>query len=283
MSEIKEELEYFADNLTMENEGEVLEQNSGLGVDKQKIDDDEYLVAPKGYEQEIAKTFGELPFEWRRYLHAREQEVDQGFSKLQNRNDDYKKLDDIYNSRSGMLKQNGIKSTKDWVENIAKIEAMLEHDPLGTISLLADSYGVKLGSNNAVMNPNKVFSPMEAMRKQMVSKQLDDFICETDDKGRLRHPYYREVVGDMYDLLNKGQAKNLADAYESAVWLNKNIRSKLIDERTKEFLELKSKNAQKSKEAAFAPKGKAVLDNKDLSLREELEMRFAEFGMIDEE
>ena len=44
------------------------------------------------------------------------------------------------------------------------------------------------------------------------------------------------------------------------------------------FGEYKGKNAQKSKIAAFNLKGKALPETKDLTLREELEMRFAELN-----
>ena len=112
--------------------------------------------------------------------------------------------------------------------------------------------------------------------KQLVDKQLNDFISEIDDTGALKHPFFKEVIKDMYDLISKGIAKDLTQAYEIAIWLNSDTRNKLIEKRTKDALEIKSKDAQKSKEAGFFIKGKAPVNKKDLSLREELEMRFAE-------
>ena len=118
----------------------------------------------------------------------------------------------------------------------------------------------------------------EIISKQLVDKELNDFIEELDECGSLKHPFFKDVVKDMHNLILKGVAKDLNSAYETAIWLNSSTRNKLIEKRTKDALEIKSKNAQKSRDAGFAPKGKAPEHKKDLSLREELEMRFAELG-----
>ena len=128
------------------------------------------------------------------------------------------------------------------------------------------------------MEVNQEQNLSEIISKQLVNKQLEDFVNELDDAGALKHPFFSDVVKDMHDLISHGVAKDLNSAYETAVWLNSTTREKLIDKRTKAALALKSKDAQKSKEATFAPKGKAPVNKKDLSLREELEMRFAELG-----
>ena len=51
----------------------------------------------------------------------------------------------------------------------------------------------------------------------------------------------------MCSLIQSGMAKDLDTAYDTAVWLNRTTRDKLIAKRSQEALELKSKNAQKSK------------------------------------
>jgi len=280
MSEIREELEYFA---RLAEEKEATEQNTAdneikaPSQDGALIEEDPYLEAPQGFDKELAETFKDLPLNWRRYLHVREQELDKGFSNLRDRTGDYKWIDDIYRSRSTELQKNGVLSSQDWLKNIIKIDEMLEKDPQGTISMLADSYNIKINQHQSPMvSTHRSRGISDIMEEQLVAKQLSDFIGEVNDKGTLKHPYYKDVIQDMHDLLSRGIVNNLSDAYETAVWSNRLTRDKLIAERTKETLELKSKDAQKSKDASFAPKGKAVPETKDLTLREELEMRFAE-------
>ena len=274
MSETKEELQHRIQSVDEEIKTEEQEVKESLD---EAEDTDEYTKAPKSYEEEIAKTFCELPLDWRKYLHAREEEVDKGFSDLRERALMHKWIDEIYASRSDELQKNGVKTSDEWLKKMVEIDAMLSQNPADTINMLAVSYGV--GNNQKT--PQSVKSQVnlsEALSKQLVDKQLNDFVSEVDEGGSLKHPFFKEVVKDMYGLISKGLAKDLLDAYETAVWLNSATRNKLIEKRTKEALQIKSKNAQKSKEAGFYPKGKAPEIKKDLSLREELEMRFAELG-----
>ena len=191
----------------------------------------------------------------------------------------HKWIDEIYTSRSDELQKDGIKCPDEWLKKMVEIDTMLSKNPADTIKILAASYGIKdgqylLGSAKSESKSNL----SEFISKQLIDKHLSDFVSEIDDRGSLKHPYFKDVIKDMHDLISNGLAKDLADAYETAVWLNSSTRNKLIEKRTKEALEIKSKDAQRSKEAGFSPKGKAPMDKKDLSLREELEMRFAELG-----
>ena len=275
MSKIKDELDTAANN----NEIILPKEQDIQEVLEPKKDEEEYLEAPKSYKEEIAKTFKTLPYEWRRYLHVREDEVEKSFSDLHQRVLLHKWIDEIYDSRSDEMQKDGIKCADDWLKKMVEIDTMLSKNPVDTIKMLAISYGVE--DSQELPSKAKTYSQSNAsefISKQLIDKQLDDFVSELDDCGALKHPYFKEVIKDMYDLLSKGIAKDLSEAYETAVWLNSSTRSKLIEKRTKDALEIKSKDAQKSKEAAFSPKGKAPLNKKDLSLREELEMRFAELG-----
>lgn len=274
MSETKEELEHLVQSF---DEDASIKEQDDTKILETVEDTDEYIFAPKSYEEEIAKTFCELPLNWRKYLHTREEEVDKGFSDLRERALAHKWIDEIYASRSDELQKDGVKSSDEWLKKIVEIDTLLSKNPADTIKMLAVSYGV----GNDLKTPNSTNSQSnlsEAISKQLVDKQLSDFIGEIDESGSLKHPFFKEVVKDMHDLISKGVAKDLVEAYETAVWLNSTTRNKLIEKRTKDALEIKSKDAQKSKEAGFSPKGKAPANKKDLSLREELEMRFAELG-----
>ncbi len=283
MTEIREELEEHFANLADAEQTNLkdVEEQGFSSSDKIFSDDntEQFLEAPESFRDEITKTFSDLPLEWRRFLCAREAEIAKGFGDLHSKTGTYKWLEDIYSSRVEELQKHGVKSADDWLKNMVKIDAMLSQTPEDTIKFLADSYGVKLSQNisSPQYQANKQ-SLSQQIGNQMINLELSSFINEQDEQGNLKHPFYGEVVRDMYDLLNKGVVSNIKDAYDTAIWFNDSVRNKLIAQRTQESLALKSKNAQKSKEAGFSPKGKAQASKKDLSLREELEMRFAEFG-----
>lgn len=280
MSDVRKELEHFAKLAEEKSANEEAESPDKLSNSEEEISDkdtaDEYLTAPKNYGKEYAEAFKELPLKWRRYLHAREQEVERGFSDLHDRAGSHKWLDDVYASRSGELQKYGVKSSNEWLNTMVEVDKMLSHKPTDAIKMLSEIYGVNPSSaNSPAATRNHGSSITDVLACQVIQKQVDDFVHEVDDNGNQKHPFFRDVVKDVYDLLQKGVVDNLNDAYESAVWFNSATRSKLIAQRSQEALELKSKDAQKSKEAAFSPKGKAVPPTKDLTLREELEMRFA--------
>ena len=234
-----------------------------------------YTKAPASYQKEFAETFAELPLAWRKYLQAREAEIDKGFKALNDRIGTTKSVDTAYARRADVLKSYGVNSQEEWVNNLIKVDELLSSRPQDAIKMLAETYNVRTLPviSSAARDHAKPLT--EAMDKYLVQAYVDDFITAHNEQGEAQHPYFREVVEDMCSLINSGMAKDLNTAYETAVWLNRTTRDKLIAKRAQEALELKSKNAQKSKEAAFAPKGKAEKDTKDLSLREEIEMHYA--------
>ena len=78
----------------------------------------------------------------------------------------------------------------------------------------------------------------------------------------------------MAAILKAGGAKNLAEAYDRAIWTNEAVRQKLIEASVQEKLNSKVLEAGKAKEAGFNPKSKAQGEVKEMSLREELESKF---------
>ena len=234
-----------------------------------------YAAAPASYQKEFAETFGELPDKWRKYLHAREDEIDKGFKELNDRIGAAKSFDEAYARRAEILKSYGVNSKEEWINNLIHVDELLSVRPQEAIKLLAETYHVGSLPENSVAAGDKTSSLKKALDQHLVQAYVDEFISARNDHGEATHPYFKEVVKDMCSLIQSGMAKDLDTAYETAVWLNRTTRDKLIAKRSQEALELKSKNAQKSKEASFAPKGKAELNTKDLSLREEIEMRYA--------
>lgn len=278
MSEIRKELEHFARKLNIgrdtpaNQDDREPEASDAAAAEKAAEIIDEYLTAPAGYDGEYAASFAGLPAEWRKYLHLREREIARGFKELRDRTDAYGWLEDAYAARVGELQNYGIKSSKEWLDNMIKVDSLLSRSPVDAIKMLADIYHV---GTNRPAGGRRAETAAGILAGRIIQKQVDDFAGELTVDGKPKHPFFQDVVKDMYDLLQKGVVSSLDDAYEAAVWFNAKTRDKLIAQRSQEALELKSKDALKSKEAAFAPKGKADFDTKDLSLREELEMRFA--------
>ena len=245
-------------------------------------DNGDFLVPPSGYDKTIAETFAELPYEWRRYLSTREAEIDKGFGELQARITSYAWLDDVYKTMAEELRRDGVASKEDWLRRMIDVEKNLRSAPQDTLNRLAQLYGKGIFSrHDAVTAPNAAPSA-NVWSAKIVEKQLQDFADGKDELGQLKHPFYQDVAVDIYNLLSKGAAKSLEEAYDMAIWLNKVTRAKLIAQNIDSSLQNKNQEAQKSKAAAFTASGKAEPDYKNMSLREELEHRFAAMGLVDE-
>ena len=109
---------------------------------------------------------------------------------------------------------------------------------------------------------------------QTANQAFEDFTNAKDDAGNLKHPHWEEVRSDMANLIQKGICTTLEDAYERAIWSNKDVREKMIAAQAKAELDSKVAAADKAKEVAFSPKSKQTAPERDLSLREELEAAF---------
>lgn len=248
---------------------------------------DEYLNAPKSYKKEYAETFKALTPEFRKYLHERESEVEKGFSRLNNQLGSYKFLNDAFAQRQQRLSGYGINKQQDWIEQLIKIEDALENDPVATIKALTEAYGINKAETAPAENPQYLgrikqleqnISSLQQYvnQSQQISAQkaFESFIGAKDEKGESKHPYFEDVREGMVSLLTQGAAKDLEDAYEKAVWLNQDVREKVIAQRAQAELQAKAQEAQKAKNASFSPKGKAAPETAPLSLREELEKGF---------
>lgn len=276
MSEIREELEHFAklaEEQAVKEEAKSQTETSENN-DKKDSSEEENIKAPKGYSKEFAENFAKLPKEWREYLSAREEEIDKGFSNLRSRNEIDKHLEDVYAKRIGELQKYGIRTQDEWLKNLVRMDEMLSSRPLEAMNMLAEMYNIRFSPApaSAMGNNQDKNNPLQAL---LLKKEIDDFAAAVNEKGEKEHPFFHEVVREMSDLLSGGLVQNIREAYEQAVWFNPSTRSKLLAKRTQDTLELKSKDAKKAKETAFTVNGKTVPDTKDLTLREELEMRFA--------
>lgn len=248
---------------------------------KSPMSDDkgDFLVPPAGYDKEIAETFAELPVAWRRYLSTREEEINKGFGDLRSKIAMYKWLETTYDAMASELRKDGIVSQEDWLHKLINIEKQLRAAPQTAIKMLAESYGVGMPGGTIKHAPKLSDNILSA---KIVEKQIQDFVDSKDDKGQPKHPFYQDVIQDMYHLLSTGSATCLEEAYDMAIWLNKDTRAKLIARNIESNLQNKKQEAQKAKTASFTVSGKAEPDYKKMSLREELEHRFAELGFVDE-
>ena len=288
MSDLREELEQGFSSADEQSETQV---TTGNAVEEQTTSQepavtDEWMDAPKAYKQEYQESFKTLSPEWRKYLIDREKQVERGFSEQGNKLSSYKWADDAFSTRQERLGQMGFTKAQEYIEHLTAIDDALAKDPVGTLRALSVAYGVDVNNNEQISNSfAKRIAEMEQslanqqayirqQQTQTANQAFSDFTNAKDDAGNLKHPHWEDVRSDMANLIQKGICTTLEDAYERAIWSNKDVREKMIAAQAKAELNSKVAAADKAKEVAFSPKSKQTAPERDLSLREELEAAF---------
>jgi len=85
------------------------------------------------------------------------------------------------------------------------------------------------------------------------TQTVERFKAETDDKGQPTHPYFDDVEGTMTALIESGEAKDLQQAYDMAVYTKPETREKLVNAqiaKAKAEVEAKARNEKAKKAAA---------------------------------
>lgn len=126
---------------------------------------------------------------------------------------------------------------------------------------LAQDYGVALDGETPYVDPQvaglqKQLSDLQSRlmgrerqeqmaAQQTLQREIDTFASDP------KHPHFNEVANDIAGLLRSGTAKDLADAYEKAVWANPVTRAK---EQARLTTEATSKKATETAAKAEAAK-----------------------------
>lgn len=290
MSELREELERQFKAIVQKNEkSEDLSDNSF--TDAQPEVQEQIVVcieAPKSFSPEFAEDFKNLSKEWQKYLIKREDEISQEIEKYINQLNNYKWVDEIFSRHYERLSNKGIEKFQNWLEGLALIDDAMDTNPTATLKAIATVYGVKtaVSSNddkaceqiitrlcNLERSYHDLTSYMQQQQIQNLNEKLQMFRRQTDKDGNMIHPYFDAVFPQIMDLLQTGMIVDVAEAYEKALWLNPEVRNELISK----TINTKAADAQKAKDAAFLPKGKAKEPQKELTLREEIAKNMAAF------
>lgn len=111
------------------------------------------------------------------------------------------------------------------------------------------------------------------------NQALAQFQAETDDSGNPAHPFLDDVRQDMSALLRSGQANDLKEAYDRAVWGRPDLRGKLLEsmelQKQREYEKARQREAAQAKRAGSsvsasssgAPSPSSQSDD-DMSLRD---------------
>lgn len=205
------------------------------------------------------------------YANQREAEYKKGVSAYKNEAEQAKNLIGAITPYASMLQQRGI-DPANYVASLAKADQILTNAPydqkVELFHKLAQGYGIQLNGNQA--------QPVDAYQQQLmqqlarVNQEVGTIKSryEQEEQARLnseiqkfssdvdKHPHFELVREEMAQLLERGKAQNLEDAYKQAVWLVPEVREVELQKLVKKSAPTAS-NAQKiakAKAAAVSPK-----------------------------
>lgn len=287
--------------------------------DKKKADEAAAakLDAPTSWSAADREMFAKQTPEAKAWLLRRHGEMEKHFQKVtQDASrmvrmgevlDEVFKPHDAYLRQAGMTREQALRELVGWKERLDK-------NPADAIAYLAQISGVdlkKMIEGAAAADPAGESPTVKALRatvenlnaklakfengqtmqqQNAVSSQVQSFVEEKDDQGKLKHPYFYDVVDDMNVIIRGAKAAgkpiSLQDAYDRAVRANPATHEKWLaardaDQRAKEEAERKAKAEAARKAAAANIEGEGAataVAAKTGSVREDLEAAFAEHG-----
>lgn len=212
------------------------------------------LQAPVSWAPDAKAAFATLAPAVQAAIAKREAEVDQGFKVLQ----DYKGLDEF----TPLIKQAGT-THAEVIKRAVSWENALKSDPVGALRHAASVYGVDLAAlaGGQAQNYQQRQQPaaQPAFDPRMIDQKVSEAIQRRDLETAIEtfskdpaNKYYDQAKPVMASLLASGQANDLKDAYQKAIWAIPDIRSELIKEQAAEAEKARAEEAEKAKKAAAA-------------------------------
>lgn len=156
------------------------------------------------------------------------------------------------------------------VEKLLQADAILRHSPpeqkQAYLMQLAQEYGIQIAGPDG--EPQQVDPYVQALWQQqqqtnqvlqqfMTAQQQSEMASATKsvEEFKKTHEFMEEVRAEMADLIDKGLAKGLDDAYDRAIWSNPAIRGRVL---AKQQTDTEAKRKEDARKTTAAAKSAAV-------------------------
>ena len=173
----------------------------------------------------------------------REKDIEQGKAQWDQKGERLNRLDAVLGPRRERFQLAGLDEVQA-IQALLAAQDLLDRDPIGGLATLAQRYGVNLAQlaqtapGQAAQQP-----PMHPALQQLTSQvqSLQNALAQRDQSHASQiaqqyvseveafradpaNMYFDNVRDEMVALLNGGRAQNLQEAYDQAVWANKETR-----------------------------------------------------------
>lgn len=229
--------------------------------------------APSSWKKETAEMFASLPADVQAEIHRRETDFHKGYGKQFEESPAYKQMAPLaevgskYEQVSAPFKENFAKYGIDSVQAVKELFQM-DHDlrnappavKLQKALQLAQHYGVDLTQQFApeVAQMQQRMYELEQQNKQYLEgQQTREMQAVTSEIQKFAeapgHEHFDKVRMHMKALIDGGQANDLQEAYDQAVYAEPETRKALLEQQAR--VEQDRINSHRAKSAAVSIKG----------------------------
>lgn len=208
------------------------------------------ILPPKSWTPQAKADFATLAPHVQQEILRREGEIDAGKQQWETKAEQFNKLDAALSKVRDRYRLAGL-SDDQYVGALVQADEMLRGpNALQAIHMLAQQYGINLGQQPQG-GPQQQFQPADPQTQilqqyltplqqevQQLRQQLDQQ-KQSSEQAQLSEAaaaieafrndpaniYFDNVKDDIVALLKAGRATDLADAYDKAIWANKDIRT----------------------------------------------------------
>jgi hypothetical protein len=157
------------------------------------------------------------------------------------------------------------------IRQLVGYHQMYAKDPVGYVKQVAEAAGIdlrRLAEPEGEQDPQsaalqrridqlesqlQTFSNQQTVSQQTaINQQIEAFRGEAGEDGQPLRPHFDEVQGLMGAYLRDGQAKDMQEAYDMAIWATPSLRSKMIEAEKQALLkaEQEKQAVEKAKRAS---------------------------------
>lgn len=224
-------------------------------------------AAPNTWKKEVAEKWGALPPEVQAEVERREADFHRGIEQYKQKAQFAEVMERTFAPFAATLQSLNISPDRAVSELLAadhRLRYGAPHEKAAYFAQLAGAYGIDL---NSVVQPDQqpIDPNVSALQQQL--QQLQGWVQQKSQLEQQQeqhalnseiaafaadpnHSHFESVRGHMAALLQAGQAKNLADAYEQAVYANPATRAAMLQQQAAKEREEQAKKAQAAKAAA---------------------------------
>jgi len=204
--------------------------------------------APSGWSPKVREHWSALPLEVRQEIIRREENSHVGVQKLQGEFAPLRELRQSMEPLFREMQQIGVNPTQHF-DRVISTERVLRTADLPTkfetLMGIADDYGIPLREIiNQSVGQEVLKSPVQSQIPQELRRELDEIrgwreqqelqtITGAVEQYGSGQEFFSDVRGLMADLIERGLANTLPEAYDKAVWMHPEVRDVMMERKVR--------------------------------------------------